>query len=286
MISLAELRNELQTIIRYESVFRTVSNTELNRYINRAYQELAYYSYALATLTNYPLASTTGGYPRQTRTTANGLTTLVVDFQPVGLIAPFHLMWHRDTVRVSLRPAIYIRPEVLLENADQQRRAPTPIDEYPAPIPTARILPQHKLVQEENAYPFEFVFHNGLCILRPAPTVTAQPGQLWIYGAYVPMPIATGINPPFTILTNDTDICRLPAPIANHIPDVAFYYYARAITDLLPIALQRYNLAREIALAFRDQMSNAMLQGTPIEATGLTNMQQQQQQQSRTQRKR
>jgi len=265
MMRLAELRNELQTIIRYESVFRTVSNTELNRYINRAYQELAYYSYALATLTNYPLASTAGGYPHQTRTTANGLTALVVDFQPVGLIAPFHLMWHRDTVRVSLRPAVYVRPEVLLENADQQRRAPTPIDEYPAPIPTSRILPQHKLVQEENAYPFEFVFHNGLCILRPAPTVTAQPGQLWIYGAYVPMPTATGINPPFTILTNDTDVCRLPAPIVNHIPDVAFYYYARAITDLLPIALQRYNLAREIALAFRDQISSTMLSGLPAE---------------------
>jgi hypothetical protein len=265
MMTLEELRNELQTIIRYESVFRSVSNAELDRYINRAYQELAYYSYALATLTNYPLASTSGGYPHQTRRTASGLTTLVIDFQPVGLIAPFHMMWHRDTVRVSLRPAVYVRPEVLLENADQQRRAPTPIDEYPAPIPTARVLPQHKLVQEENAYPFEFVFHNGVCILRPAPTVQAQSGQLWVYGAYVPMPATTSIIPPFTVLTNDTDVCRLPAPIVNHIPDVAFYYYARAITDLLPIALQRYNLAREVALAFRDQISSTMLSGLPAE---------------------
>jgi hypothetical protein len=195
----------------------------------------------------------------------NGLTALTVDFQPVGLIAPFHLMWHRDTVRVSLRPAVYVRPEVLLENADQQRRAPTPIDEYPAPIPTTRVLPQHKLVQEENAYPFEFVFHNGLCILRPAPTVQTQPGQLWIYGAYIPMPATSSVSPPFTILTNDTDICRLPAPIANHIPDVAFYYYARAITDLLPVALQRYTMAREVAMMFREQMSSTMLSGLPVE---------------------
>ncbi len=265
MMSLGELRNELQTIIRYESVFRSVSNAELDRYINRAYQELAYYSYALTTLTNYPLAGSSGGYPYQMRRSANGLTTLVVDFQPVGLVAPFHMMWHRDTVRVSLRPAVYVRPEVLLENADQQRRAPTPIDEYPAPVPTARILPQHKLVQEENAYPFEFVFHNGLCILRPAPAVQAVPGQLWIYGAYIPMPATASVNPPFTTLTNDTDICRLPPPVANHIPDVAFYYYARAVTDLFPFVLQRYNLAREVALAFRDQMSSAMLSGLPVE---------------------
>jgi hypothetical protein len=102
-------------------------------------------------------------------------------------------------------------------------------------------------------------------VLRPAPTVQAQSGQLWIYGAYVPMPATVDINPPFTVLTNDTDICRLPAPIVNHIPDVAFYYYARAITDLLPIALQRYNLAREIALAFREQINSTMLSGLPIE---------------------
>ena len=283
MMTLLELREELRGIIRYESVFTSLTDAELNRYINRAYQELAHYSHALVALTNYPLAGTSGSYPHQQRITANGLTTLSIDFLPVGLIAPFHMMWHRDTVRLSLRPAVYIRPEVLLENADQQRRAPTPIDEYPAPIPSARILPQHKLVQEEHGYPIEFVFHNGVCILRPAPTVQTQPGQLWVYGAYVPMPTTAGVNPPFTLLVNDTDMCRLPAPIVSHVVDVAFYYYARAITDMLPIALERYNLAREIALAFRDQMSNAMLSGLPIETPNLTNQQQQQQ---RTQRKR
>ena len=283
MITLLELRDELRTLIRYESVFTNLTDTVLNRYINRAYQELAHYSQALVALTNYPLASTSGSYPYQTRTNANGLVSLSVDFQPVGLIAPFHMMWHRDTVRLSLRPAVYIRPEVLLENADQQRRAPTPIDEYPAPVPSTRVLPQHKLVQEEHGYPIEFAFHNGLCVLRPAPTVQAQSGQLWIYGAYIPMPATSSVTPPFTTLSADNDMCRLPAPIVNHVADVAFYYYARTITDMLPIVLQRYNLAREIALTFRDQMSNAMLSGLPME---MSNPLGQQQQQQRTQRKR
>ena len=265
MMALSELRTELERIIRYESVFRTVDTNELNRYINHAYRDLAAWSYALISLQTYQVGGGPDDYPHQVRINRNGLIGQVLDFQPVGLIAPYHLMWHRGTVRISLRPALYIRPEILLENADRARGAPTPIDEYPAPVPNTRFLPQHKLVQEEYEHPHEFVFHNGFCLLRPAPRIiSGNAGQLWVYGAFVPMPIGS-VPPAFPILINDSDLCRLPILLAQHLPDVAYYYYARAITDLYPVAVQRYQAARELALYYRQQLIQDAIQGIPFD---------------------
>lgn len=261
MITLEALRAEFQYLMQYESAWRPITDAEQDAYLNRAYQELAYWSYALTTLWGAP-AQGPARYPFMTLQTVGSNAVWEWDCQPIGLVQPFHLMWASGDLKVSLRPSLYLRPEMVLRDAQNQPRAPSPITEYPASVPRVRTLPENKLVQALGDYPYEYLFWNGRLILRPPVAIESGTGILWIYGVFVP---ESDPNAPFPLLQNPTDACLLPTTLAMAVPEVAYFYYARPVTDLYPMVVQRYQRAIEQALGFRQAFAQALVTGSPIE---------------------
>lgn len=266
MITYQRLEQELKYQIEYEALWRAPTPSDLQHYINWAYADIATYSLALLALRQWTLKHNEAGLKKHPEA---GARAWEWDFNRTGLYVPYHVLWERqegsNLVRFSLQSAVQVRPEVLLQNADRASRAPSSVDEHPASTPRVRIFPENRLGAEPNptgSYPAQYYYHNGRLWLYPEPNpISGEYGKLWIYGAFIPRSNSESI---FRWMTDANDEPALPAPLAALIPDLAFFYWARGITDLYPLAEQKRQAALQIALAFRQQMVQIGMQGAPF----------------------
>lgn len=265
MVTLQQLINDLRYQIEYEALWREPTDDTLKLYINWAYADLAVYSLALVALRRWELKDSTAGI---TRYPSSGTRGWEWGFEQTGLFVPYHVLWEgtvgANTYRRSLQPSIQVRPEILLQNPDRLSRAPSSIDEHPASAPRIRVFPENRLGAEPlpASYPNEFYYHNGRFWFYPEPVgVSGSHGHVWIFGAFMPYNSPHAVYPYLDALS---DVPALPLPLAQLIPEMAFYYWARGITDLYPLAEQKRANALQIALMFRQQMVQLGVQGAPF----------------------
>lgn len=271
MVTLARLEADLQYQIEYEALWRSPSPTDLRQYINWAYADIATFSLALVALRRWDLKHNEAGlkkFPAQL-----GGRAIEWEFRATGLLVPYHILWERshgsNLFRFSLQPSVQVRPEILLQNSERQSRAPSSIDEHPASAPRLRIFPENRLATAPSPnsfpgpYPAQYYYHNGRLWLYPEPNPDTENhyGAVWVFGAFVPR---SGSHAVFKELTNTEDEPELPVSLATLIPDIAFYYWARGITDLYPLAEQKRQNALQLALVFRQQMIQLGVQGAPF----------------------
>lgn len=271
MLTLAELRENLSYQIEYESLWRSPTDAELNRYINWAYADIATFSMALVALRSYPLEHNANGV---LKFPATGSRAYEWDFSATGLMTPFHILWERqigtNLYRFTLNPSVQKRPDILLQNAERVSRAPSSIDEHPVSAPQLRIFPENRLGSPPmpGSYPAQYYFHNGRFWFYPEPEgINGNYGTLWVYGAFVPVPTPHAVFKP---LASDTERVPLPMTLATLIPDVAYYYWARGVTDLYPLAEEKRQRALQLALLIRQQMVQQGIQGAPFTENMLT----------------
>lgn len=254
MATLSRLREETLRLIQYESLVDTPSTSEIDRWINEAYQLLASQSeLILATA----VVDVTNGEVTTVGTTSFRRS---IDMNPYGLKTAYQVALQEGTQIRSLARALYQSPDVTLSDYQNPNiRLPEPLIERRLTVPTVHALPSNYMALIAGSTIEWFQLGARLFLVPPIPA--SATGSLHVLGSFIPTDAVA--NPPVPLLNNPTDRAQVPDDLAVWIPTVAYALWARHVPDLLPHSSQIIQNALVYADQLRQKRAVEALAGVP-----------------------